>query len=592
MAALDSYKDSGFPQPSGAVSGLKHRSGSSYTEWQTPQVSGKPVSRIPAHETQKGASLPGGISSSEHVDEFCNASGSTSFQPIRSQVTIPTAHVVPSTIATSSSTARIYDRAGPSPEFAVHTFPYVSSADPFTTEDNRKFEMPNIEPTMNQSALLNTLCTDGRTDFPIPMINRGVEPYKALPENKENEGVELTHRAASQSSHLQSQVWRPDIYGIQPAEGYGSWKLQQQQYADNIRMRMEKLQLVRDYSTAPTYSTGLHLIPNEWERVAKASDKLLLEKEIMLERQRQHIASLDQKLREGELQVHSTLLSQSSPYNDMCLIRLQDLQREVTFLRAQFAEKTDSSGREKAELEKKLCAMETESRGLREAMKEAAQKHSDEMKKQDERVKGRERHINSLKKKCQKEAEQNKERQQRIETLERYMADLPTAEDHKKQVLQMKELQEQNHLLQDQVSDLEKKLRDSRAICRESEAQIAAQKLKENEHLNTIKSLQRQIKKLEMTDWKEEEKLLTEEADKLRQEIETLHKEQDCLQKVIETYEKKMEQMCNKVKDLEEQVCQEEATGQALKAESEQKEAALQHLKAAVRDLTLFSCFS
>lgn len=37
-------------------------------------------------------------------------------------------------------------------------------------------------------------------------------------------------------------------------------------------------------------------------------------------------------------------------------------------------------------MEKKLCAMEAESRGLRDAMKEAAQKHSDEMKKQEERV--------------------------------------------------------------------------------------------------------------------------------------------------------------------------------------------------------------
>ncbi|XP_056413416.1 centrosomal protein of 85 kDa isoform X2 [Hyla sarda] len=509
MAALDRYKDSGFQQTNGTVSGLKHGSSSSYTEWQTPQLSGKPLSRI---------------SATEHVD----------------------------------------DRS--------------------TVEDTRKFEMPNIEPTMNQSALLNTLGTDGRTDFPTAIINRDVEPYKALPESKEIGRVELAHRPAYHSSHLQSQVWRPDSYSTQPAAEYGSWK-QQQQYADHLRMKMEKLQIVRDYSTAPTYAAGLHTIPNEWERVVKASDNILLEKEMMIERQRQHIVALEQKLREGEVQVHNALMSQASPYNDMCLMRLQDLQREVTFLRAQFAEKTDSASREKAELEKKLCAMEAESRGLKEAMKEAAQKHSDEMKKQEERVKGRERHINSLKKKCQKEAEQNKEKQQRIETLERYMGDLPTSQDYKKQVLQMKELQEQNCLLQDQVSDLEKKLGESRTNCRESEAQIAAQKSKEQEHIDTIKSLQREIKKLEMTDWKVEEKRLTGEADKLRKEVETLHKEHDCFQKVIETHKKRIEQLCSKVKDLEEQVCQEEATGQALKAESEQKEAALQQLKAAVRDL-------
>lgn len=576
MAALDRYKDSGFQPPGRTVSGLQHGSSSSYTEWQTPQVSGKPLSRFSAsHGTQKG------ISSSEHVDDFCNASGSTSFQPIRSQVTIPTAHVVPSTMTASS---RIYDRAGLSTESAVYSFPFVPSVDPSTTEDTRKFEMPTIEPTMNQSALLNTLGPDGRTDFPTAIINRDVEPYKALPESKEIGGVGLTHNGTYQSSHLQSQVWRPDSYSTQQAADYSSWKLQQQQYADNLRVRMEKLQLVRDYSTAPMYSTGLHPIPNEWERV-KASDNILLGKEMLLERQRQHIVALEQKLREGEVQVHNAILSQSSPYNDMCLMRLQDLQREVTFLRAQFAEKTDSASREKAELEKKLCAMEAESRGLRDAMKEAAQKHSDEMKKQEERVKGRERHINSLKKKCQKEAEQNKEKQQKIETLERYMADLPTAQDHHKQVLQMKELQEQNRLLQEQVSDLERKLGESRANCRESEAQLAAHKLKEQDHLDSIQSLQMEIKKFETTDWKEEEKRLTKEGDHLRQEVENLHKERDCLQKVIENHKKKMEQMCNKVKDLEDQICQEESTGQALKAESEQKDAALQQLKAAVKEL-------
>ncbi|KAM3935852.1 centrosomal protein of 85 kDa [Leptodactylus fuscus] len=583
MAALDRYKESGFQQP---VSGLKHGSSSSYTEWQTPQVSGKPLSRISvSHGNKQGASVSEGISASEHNDDFCNTSDSTSFQPIRSQIPIPTAHVVPSTMATSSTNTRIYDRVGNSSESAVQFCPFTSSVDPSPIEDARKFEMPNIEPTMNQSALLNTFCTDGRTDHLTAVINGAVEPYKSLPESREIGGVELTHRARYQSSNLQNHGWRADSYSNQPAAEYSLWKLPQQQYVDNVRMRMEKLQLVRDYSTAPVYSAGLHPIPNDWERVVKASDNILLEKEVMLDRQRQHIAVLEQKLREGEMQVHGTLLSQSSPYNDMCVLRLQDLQQEVTFLRAQFAEKTDSAAREKAELEKKLCAMEAESRGLREEMKEAVQKHSDEMKKQEERVKGRERHINSLKKKCQKEAEQNKEKQQRIETLERYLADLPTAKDHQKQVLQMKEFQEQNLLLQEKLSDLENKLGVSRADCRESEAQLAAQKLKEQEHLETIESLQKEIKKLETTDWKEEEKRLTEEANNLQQKIESLYREQDCLQKVIEMHKKKMEQMCNKVKDLEEQVCQEEAIGQALKEESHQKEAALQQLKAAVRDL-------
>ncbi|XP_075051867.1 centrosomal protein of 85 kDa isoform X2 [Mixophyes fleayi] len=587
MATVDKYKDLGLQQSSRTAAELQHTSSSSYTDWQTPQVSGKSLCRVAvAHGIKKGGDLPKGIPCSESVQDFCNASSNMSFQPIRSQVTIPTAHVVPSTLVTSSNNMQMHAKATICTDSAFSNLPYLHMSDPSTNEDTRKFETPNIEPTLNQSGLLNTFCTEGRNNVPTGPTE--VEPYRALPESKAIEGWEHTLRTGVLgATHLKSQGWRSDSYSVQPGAEYSAWKLQQQQYTENLRLRMEKLQLKRDFSTTPVYSVGLHQVPNEWERAVKASETILLEKEMLLERQRQHISQLEQKLRQSEVQIHSTLLSQSSPYNDMCLIRLQDLQREVTFLRAQFADKTDSSNQVKAELEKKLCAQEVECRGLREAMQDAAQKHSEGFKKQEERVKGRERHINSLKKKCQKEAEQNKEKQQRIETLERYLADLPTVQDHHRQVQELKELQEKNSLLQEQINDLEGKLGDARASYRENDAQLAAEKLKGHEHLNTIESLQKELKKLETAYWREEEKRLTVEAEVLRQEVETLYNEQECLKKVVENQKKKMEQMCIKVKDLEEQVCQEEGTGQALNEESQQKEAALQQLKAAVKELAV-----
>ncbi|XP_063810806.1 centrosomal protein of 85 kDa isoform X2 [Pseudophryne corroboree] len=583
MTTMDRYKDMGLQQRGTAV-GLQHTGSSYYTDWQTPQLSGKSLSRVVvAHGIKNGGGFPEGNLCSETEQDSCNASGSTSFQPIRRQVTIPTAHVVPSTLAPSSNSMQVHVKSPVSTEF-----PFLPMSDPSTVEDNRKFETPNIEPTLNQSGLLNVLCPEGRNDVSTGTINSEVEPYRSLPESTEFGGRDHTRRAVTlATTSLRSQGWRPDTYSLQPGAEYSAWKLQQQQYTDNLRMRMERLQLERDFSTTPAYPVGLHQVPSEWERAVKASETVLMEKEMLLERQRQHISQLEQRLRQSEVQIHSTLLSQSSPYNDMCIIRLQDLQREVTFLRAQFADKTDSSNQEKAELEKKLCAHEAESRGLREAVKEAAQKHAEELKKQDERVKGRERHINSLKKKCQKEAEQNKEKQQRIETLERYLADLPTVQDHHRQLQEMKELQEKNCLLQAQVSDLERKLGEARASYRENDAQLAAEKLQGQKYLNTIESLQKELKKLETAYWREEEKRLTEEAETLRREVETLYKEQECMKKVVESQKKKMEQMCTKVKDLEEQVCQEEGTGQALKEESQQKEAALQQLKAAVKELAV-----
>lgn len=62
------------------------------------------------------------------------------------------------------------------------------------------------------------------------------------------------------------------------------------------------------------------------------------------------------------------------------------MQRENTFLRAQFAQKTDALSKEKIELEKKLSASEVEVQLIRESLKVTLHKHSEEGKKQEERV--------------------------------------------------------------------------------------------------------------------------------------------------------------------------------------------------------------
>lgn len=62
------------------------------------------------------------------------------------------------------------------------------------------------------------------------------------------------------------------------------------------------------------------------------------------------------------------------------------MQRENIFLRAQFTEKTESLTKEKIELERKLAALEASVKQIQEAHKETIQKHTAELKKQDERV--------------------------------------------------------------------------------------------------------------------------------------------------------------------------------------------------------------
>ncbi|KAM4795843.1 centrosomal protein of 85 kDa [Rhinophrynus dorsalis] len=589
MATVDRLQGLGFQRPSRA--GPSQTSSSSHTDWQTPLVSGKSICRTTGGPAKRGGNLPSASTCPENIDDFCNASGSTTFQPIRSQVTIPTAHVMPSTLGTAPNNTSEPVGAPLPADPALHVFPFLPSSEPTTAEDTRRFEMPNIEPTLNQSALLNIFCTDPRPTSSTLGVRTESELYGSLPEVREATGGELIHRAGPiGATNPHSQVWRPEPYSLQPGAELSAWRQQQQQqqqHTENMRLKLQQLQVGRSCPPPPIYHSGLQPDSSQWERVLKASENVLLEKEMLMERQRQHISQLEQKLRESEVHVHGTLLNPANPYGDMYMMRLQELQREVTFLRAQFAEKTDSSSREKAALERKLCVCEEEAKGLREGIKEAAQKHAEELKKQEERVKGRDRHINSLKKKCQKETEQNKEKQQRIETLERYLADLPTVQDHQRQMQELKELQEKRNLLQGQVDELERKLGDARANCREKEAQLEAEKKQGKQLMSTVDRLKEEVESFKRTEVGEKERLLTKKAEDLQQEVQSLQKERECLKKVAESQKKKMEQMYNQVKGLKEQISQEEGTGQALKEEAQRKETALQQLRTAMKELVV-----
>ncbi|XP_074832613.1 centrosomal protein of 85 kDa isoform X2 [Carettochelys insculpta] len=477
-------------------------------------------------------------------------------------------------------------------------------------EDIQKFDTPAIEPTLNQSVLLDTLYAEPHHKFQDPNLvstYRGKELYKVLPETKPATGTsgacESGNGTWSTGSRLmpcglqpnnvfskpvapQSQGWRQEPCTLHPHQRVcelGAWR----QQLDNIRLQIEQMQIQNGAAChqPSMYATSLHSTdPAQWISILNTSENLLKEKELLIDRQRQHISQLEQKVRESELQVHSALLSCAAPYGDICMLRLQELQRENSFLRAQFTEKTESLSKEKAELEKKLAASEVDAKLIRETLKETVQKHEEELKKQDERIKGRDKHISNLKKKCQKESEQNQERQQRIETLERYLADLPTLEDHQKQSQQLKDLELKNSALQETVMALKRELGDVRAACREQEMQLETQKCKELELLSTLHSLQDRLKQC----MKGAGRLSPlQEVEKQKLENDSLQKDCDRLRKIVDKQQKKMEQLSSQMRSLEEQLSQEEGTSQALKEEAMQREMALQQLRTAVKELSV-----
>ncbi|XP_058409287.1 centrosomal protein of 85 kDa isoform X1 [Diceros bicornis minor] len=654
MAMQEKYQSERISHATSPGSSVIQKGSSLGTEWQTPVISEAFRSRFSrCSSVADSGDTAIGTSCSDIAEDFCSSSSSPSFQPIKSHITIPTAHVMPSTLGTSPAKPNSTP-AGPSSSKLPlsglaesvgmtrngdlgamkrsaglsRDFMYLCGAAGENgieqswypavgherEEGMRKFDIPAMESTLNQSAMMETLYTDPhyRVHFHNPRTDTNKELYKVLPETKKAPGGGVVceqngpHPSSSGvlplglqpapglSNPLPSQVWQPNPDPWHPRERSCELSTCRQQL-ELIRLQMEQMQLQNGAichhpaAFAPSLPT---LEPAQWISILNSNEHLLKEKELLIDKQRKHISQLEQKVRESELQVHNALLGRPAPFGDVCLLRLQEqlkeailteeLQRENTFLRAQFAQKTEALSKEKIELERKLSASEVEVQLIRESLKVALQKHSEEGKKQEERVKGRDKHINNLKKKCQKESEQNREKQQRIETLERYLADLPTLEDHQKQSQQLKDSELKSTELQERVTELESLLEETQAACREKEVQLESLRQREAEFSSTRLSLQ-DMQCVEEASGDGP----AQQGEGPKVEMESWQKECDALRKIVEKQQQKMDQLRSQVQSLEQEVAQEEETSQALKEEAQRRETALQQLRTAVKELSV-----
>ncbi|XP_004705144.1 centrosomal protein of 85 kDa isoform X1 [Echinops telfairi] len=634
MAMQEKYPSERLSQANSPGPSVIQKGSSLVTEWQTPVISEPFRSRFSrCSSVADSGDTAIGTSCSDIAEDFCSSSSSPSFQPIKNHVTIPTAHVMPSTLGTSpakpsslppgpsSSKPPLSGSAGSvgmtrngdlatvkrGPALSRDLLYLCGAAGENGVEQSwfpavgherekevRKFEAPNMEATLNQSTIMETLYSDPhyRVHFHNPRADSNKELYKGLPESKKAPGSgSVCERngphpsstgllplglqpAPGLSKPLPSQVWLPSPDPWHPREQSCELSTCRQQL-ELIRLQMEQMQLQNGalcHHPAAFVPSLPTLEPAQWISILNSNEHHLKEKELLIDKQRKHISQLEQRVRESELQVHSALLGRPAPLGDVCLLRLQELQRENTFLRAQFAQKTDALSKEKMELEKKLSASEVEVQLLRESLRVALQKHSEEGKKQDERVKGRDKHINNLKKKCQKESEQNREKQQRIETLERYLADLPTLEDHQKQSQQLKESELRSTELQERVTELESLLEETQAACRDKEAQLESLR-------------QREAAGPSLQDKQSVREDRTGDGPKV--ELESWQKECDSLRKVVEKQQQKMDQLRSQVQSLEQEVAQEEGISQALREEAQRRETALQQLRTAVKELSV-----
>ncbi|XP_068933069.1 centrosomal protein of 85 kDa-like isoform X2 [Petaurus breviceps papuanus] len=598
-----------------------------------------------------------GTSCSDSVEDHSTSSGTSSFKPSRSLVTIPTAHVMPSHSSSSISKHREALTADGS-KWSTGFIQTMGNRN--RGELDSSLDMKDLRPIRKWSSLsklnLPDNCSqDGsvrseesrssldkserdraliaqlRANRPSCLhdsmemlrledkeMNKirsstldckykfescskedlGISPaqrrhaldktYSALPESKSSitssEPYEQKYLMLGQQAvggipiqpSVRTQMWLtdqlhanpPDYRSVDEAFTLAPW---QQQQFEEFRQGSEPPTPVLTGSRQNYSSSGYHDF-NRWESLLKIKEGLLRQKEIVIDRQKQQISNLHQRIRDNELRAQHAMLGHYVNCEDSYVAGLQQPQYDNASLQAPFPDRSISRP-EHEELERKLASAEKELSQLNEFLKQSASKSNEEKKKLEEKLKTRDRYISSLKKKCQKESEQNKEKQRRIETLEKYLADLPTLDDVQNQSQQI--LEEKNKSLQETIKDMEKKLGEIRTQYQEKEVQLACQRKKEKELVTTVQSLQQKVEKC----LEDGIRLPILDAKQLQDENDHLKEENENASKVIDSQQNKIDSMLLEIQSMQEKLCQEKLVTHKMEEELEEKEKAIMKLE-------------
>ncbi|XP_020032525.2 centrosomal protein of 85 kDa-like isoform X3 [Castor canadensis] len=604
-----------------------------------------------------------GTSCSDSVEDHSTSSGTLSFKPSRSLVTLPTAHVMPSNSSASVSKHREslasdaskwntsllqtlgdHSRGEQDSSLDMKDFRPLrkwSSLSKLTIPDNcsqsgavHTEELKNgLEKTGRGKALTSQLMTIGPSCLHDSMEMLKLEDkeinkkrsstldckYKFESCNKEDfrasstlrrQTLDMTYSALPESKpsmtiseafespkylmlgqqavggipiqpSVRTQMWLTEQLRTNPLEGrttedsYSLSPWQQQQIEEFPQGSETPVQVLTGSSRHPYSPSGFQDF-SKWESVLKIKEGLLRQKEIVIDRQKQQITHLHERIRDNELRAQHAMLGRYANCEDSYVTSLQP-QYENTSLQTPFLEQSVSLPQQE-DLEQKLMSTEKEVIQLNEFFKQRINQLSEEKKKLEEKLKTRDRYISSLKKKCQKESEQSKEKQRRIETLEKYLADLPTLDDVQSQSLQLQVLEEKNKNLQETLIDTEKKLEEIQKQCQDKEAQLICQKKKEKELVTSVQSLQQKVEKC----LEDGIRLPMLDAKQLQNENDNLREQNEAASKIIDSQQDEMNRMILEIQSMQGKLSKEKSTTQKMLEELERKERNLQRLTKAL----------
>uniref|UniRef100_A0A8B9WYB1 Centrosomal protein 85 like n=1 Tax=Bos mutus grunniens TaxID=30521 RepID=A0A8B9WYB1_BOSMU len=189
---------------------------------------------------------------------------------------------------------------------------------------------------------------------------------------------------------VRTQMWLTEQLRTNPLEGrttedsYSLAPWQQQQQIEEFRQERDTPMQVLSGSSRQSYSPPGYQDFSKWESVLKIKEGLLRQKEIVIDRQKQQITHLHERIRDNELRAQHAMLGHYVNCEGSSGAGLQP-QYENTSLQTPFSDQSASHSQHE-ELEQKLASTEKEVLQLNQFLKQRISQFSEEKKKLEEKV--------------------------------------------------------------------------------------------------------------------------------------------------------------------------------------------------------------
>uniref|UniRef100_A0A0G2JYC3 Centrosomal protein 85-like n=1 Tax=Rattus norvegicus TaxID=10116 RepID=A0A0G2JYC3_RAT len=329
---------------------------------------------------------------------------------------------------------------------------------------------------------------------------------------------------------VRTQMWLTEQLRTNPLEGRtteDSYSLApwQQPQTEEFQQGSETPMQVLTGSSRQTYSPPGFQDFSKWESVLKIKEGLLRQKEIVIDRQKQQINHLHERIRDNELRAQHAMLGHYVNCEDSYMSSLQP-QYESSSGQTPFTEQPLSHPHQE-ELEQKLASTEKEVLQLNEFLKQRISQFSEEKKKLEEKL----------------------------------------------QVLE-----EKNKNLQETLIDTEKKLEEIKKQCQDKEVQLLCQKKKEKELVTSVQSLQQKVEKC----LEDGIRLPMLDAKQLQSENDSLREQNATASKIIESQQDEINRMILEIQSMQGKLCKEKLSARSTVEELGRKEESLQRLTEAL----------